>query len=218
MYNTSIIQKIPSATSLPNLQSATAIPEELRWCDSNCGTRTIVVYCNSGARAGVAIARLYDLGFGGDPDRTTIYNGQGIVQWTQAGYDVVTTASVVPPSGCHQNECSMACTNDPNFRKNKKDCAAFLQTNKHNKCLKKKQTVVVADSCPAICKKQLCKCEDRKKPIQVTHRNPTTKKKKKHLVTCAQIKNKGWCKKKNTSKTYKLRDICPVSCGTPCLN
>ena len=53
-----------------------------------------MVYCNSGSRAGMAIARLYDLGFGLDPEKTTIYNGQGIVQWTQAGYDVVSTASL----------------------------------------------------------------------------------------------------------------------------
>merc|ERR1719491_1690902 len=60
-------------------------------CDDQCAT--IVVYCNSGARATMAIQQMIDdLGYTG-----TIYNGQGIKQWVEAGYDLVDDSTSPPP-------------------------------------------------------------------------------------------------------------------------
>ena len=145
-----------------------------------------------------------------------VYSSGTCVQFPSTPSSVPTESPTESPTS--DSTTTSECTNDPDFRKNKKDCAAFLRKNTHTKCLRKKNTVVVADSCPTICKKQLCQCEDQKKPIRVTYRDPTTKKKKKRWVTCKQIKKKRWCKKKSTSKTYKLHHFCPVSCGTTCLN
>merc|ERR1711862_723100 len=54
----------------------------------------IVVYCRSGRRSGQAIDLLLDNGFEG-----TIHGGMGVSQWTNAGYELVTTDSV-PLTGC----------------------------------------------------------------------------------------------------------------------
>ena len=92
--------KIPDATWLPNLQEAVEIPVELTGC-RDCGTKTIVVYCKSGGRSAAAIEHLQSLG--GFED-VTVYNGMGVVQWTDAGYDLVSTDSATP-AGCNVDDC-----------------------------------------------------------------------------------------------------------------
>ncbi|CAJ1961509.1 unnamed protein product [Cylindrotheca closterium] len=59
---------------------------------TGCETCTIVVYCRSGGRALAALDHLIAAGFNG-----TLYNGQGTSQWTNAGYPLVTTDSMLPP-------------------------------------------------------------------------------------------------------------------------
>lgn len=100
---------IPDATWIPNLQLlADDIPTELVGC--KCGNKTIVVYCKSGGRSAAAIELLKKKGF--DGDGTTIYNGMGVVQWTDAGYDLVSTDSQ-SPVGCNE-ECPDEESNDNN--------------------------------------------------------------------------------------------------------
>ena len=114
-------------------------------------------------------------------------------------------------------KCLGACTNDPTFRKRGKDCDAYLHKKRDKRCTKKspgRKGLLVADSCPEICKKELCKCQDRTAAIPIKYMG------KKHKWTCNKIKKKGWCKKKNISKTHKLRNVCPVAClnESKCLN
>jgi len=112
------------------------------------------------------------------------------------------------------NENCVVCTNDPEFRVNKKNCELYLKKNKGKKCnfLKKKPPTLVANFCPAICKKELCTCEDRKGKIKLKVNG------RKKELTCDQIKKNDLCNKKNKDKTFVLKNICPVSCGTPCFN
>mmetsp|Transcript_25335 Transcript_25335/g.37879 ORF Transcript_25335/g.37879 Transcript_25335/m.37879 type:complete len:198 (-) Transcript_25335:198-791(-) len=77
---------IANATHVESLQLQTSIPDDILGCEGWC--RTIVVYCRSGSRAGVAIELMLESGFNG-----TIYNGQGVSQWTAAGYGLVNTES-----------------------------------------------------------------------------------------------------------------------------
>lgn len=51
---------------------------------------TVIVYCRSGRRAGVAKQILEDLGF------KHVFNAGGILQWQKAGYDLVVPASSSP--------------------------------------------------------------------------------------------------------------------------
>jgi hypothetical protein len=64
-------------------------PDDIIGC-KNC---SIAVYCNSGSRAGQAITILEQNGFTGP-----LYNGLGVVQWSNAGYELVSTPSFDP--GC----------------------------------------------------------------------------------------------------------------------
>mmetsp|Transcript_3738 Transcript_3738/g.4047 ORF Transcript_3738/g.4047 Transcript_3738/m.4047 type:complete len:227 (-) Transcript_3738:86-766(-) len=91
---------IPDATWLPNLQEAKEIPVEIMGC-RNCGNKTIVLYCKSGSRSAAAIEHIQSMG--GFED-VTVYNGMGVVQWTDAGFDLVSTDSS-PPSGCNVDDC-----------------------------------------------------------------------------------------------------------------
>lgn len=88
---------LPNATHIENLQFMTLppFPNEL---DNGCnsGDKIIVIYCRSGSRASAAIQNLLDAGFEG-----TLYNGQGVSQWTDAGFDLVSTESQTPL--CHSD-------------------------------------------------------------------------------------------------------------------
>ena len=79
---------IANATLVESSQLQASIPDDILGCKGWC--RMIVVYCRSGARAGVAIDLLLDSGFNG-----TLYNGQGVSQWTAAGYSLVSIESEV---------------------------------------------------------------------------------------------------------------------------
>jgi phage shock protein E len=68
-------------------------PADLAGCEY-CG---IIVYCQSGNRAGRALLKLEAAGF------QKLYNGQGTIQWEVENYDLVTKPSVAPE-----------CTIDPN--------------------------------------------------------------------------------------------------------
>lgn len=89
---------VPNATFVSSLQLETSIPQSLEDCNGAC--RTIVVYCRSGNRAATAANRLVESGFKG-----TIYNGLGVNQWTEAGYQLVNTSSVEPPCAADSNAC-----------------------------------------------------------------------------------------------------------------
>merc|ERR1719464_1335021 len=103
------------------------------------------------------------------------------------------------------------CTNDPDFKANGKDCELFLQKKKSNKCNTFKKGKLVSDSCPAICKEELCTCKDRSKKIKVPVKGKIKK------LSCTQIKNKGFCQKKDKNKKM-LFNLCPESCVAQCLN
>lgn len=69
----------------------------------NCKGCTVAVYCTSGVRARVAANKLVDQGYA-----TPIYNGQGVSQWTGAGFSLVTTApSISPP--CLDETTDVSC-------------------------------------------------------------------------------------------------------------
>ena len=80
---------IPNATLVESLSLQSTTPMKLQGCEGAC--RTIVVYCRTGARAGVAIDLMLANGFNG-----TIFNGRGTSQWVSAGYDLVNDDSVTP--------------------------------------------------------------------------------------------------------------------------
>ena len=88
---------IANATLVENLASYTnetadrtgGTPSALAGCE-HCN---IVVYCQSGSRAAAALQVLRAAGFVG-----RLYNGQGVSQWTAAGFLLETTPeSVTPP-------------------------------------------------------------------------------------------------------------------------
>lgn len=99
----------------------------------------------------------------------------------------------------------LRCKNDPKFKVNKKNCESYLKTKKSKKCNEFKNGMLVADSCPKICKKELCTCADRKKEIKVKVKG----KKKKN--SCARIKKNNLCEKKDVNQNV-LSNLCPVSC------
>jgi rhodanese-related sulfurtransferase len=64
---------------------------------AGCEYCDIIVYCQSGNRAGRALLKLEAAGF------QKLSNGQGTIQWVEQSYSLVTTPSV-----------ASACTTDPN--------------------------------------------------------------------------------------------------------
>ena len=83
---------LPGATHVPNLQTSIFPPfPDIIGGRCNQSTKKVVVYCRSGARAGVAIDRLIAAGY-----EPTLYNGRGTSQWTDAGYELVNAESVIP--------------------------------------------------------------------------------------------------------------------------
>ena len=75
---------IENATFIENLASDGTSPYPTLLGCEHC---TIVVYCQSGNRAGVAIQKLLDLGFKGE-----LLNGLGVSQFVNAGYTLVKTS------------------------------------------------------------------------------------------------------------------------------
>ena len=81
-----LVESLASYT--PNSDTSLGSPSDLAGCEY-CN---IIVYCRSGVRAAAAIEILRTEGFQGK-----LWNGLGVSQWVDAGYDLVTTESVVPP-------------------------------------------------------------------------------------------------------------------------
>lgn len=73
-------------TLMSNSPDKVATLQELNiW---NCRSCQVAVYCRSGARARTALNHLVSAGFDGN-----LYNGLGVSQWTDAGYELVTDDS-----------------------------------------------------------------------------------------------------------------------------
>jgi rhodanese-related sulfurtransferase len=82
--NSTLVESLADAGSASEI----SVPADLAGCEK-C---SIIVYCRSGRRADVAIQILAAAGF------EDLYDGAGINQWTEAGYDLETsTSSTVPP-------------------------------------------------------------------------------------------------------------------------
>lgn len=84
---------IENATLIESLASfgtsdQVTTPQDLAGCEY-CN---LVIYCNSGNRAGRALKLLREHGFYG-----RLYNGLGIVQWKAAGYTLVTHGNSFDP-------------------------------------------------------------------------------------------------------------------------
>ena len=102
---------LPNATLLDSLAlfnttGQVATPDDLPGCEGSC---VILVYCRSGSRAAEASRILEEHGFA-----VPVYNGLGVNQWTAAGYDLVNTASTVPPcqgSNASDYVCAAGMTN-----------------------------------------------------------------------------------------------------------
>jgi rhodanese-related sulfurtransferase len=89
---------IEGAFFLENLGDAGTASEITNLEDlAGCEYCKIIVYCQTGNRAGRALLKLEAAGF------QNLSNGQGTVQWQTQGYNLVTTPSVAPE-----------CTTDPN--------------------------------------------------------------------------------------------------------
>jgi rhodanese-related sulfurtransferase len=89
---------IEGAFFLENLGDAGSASEISSLEDlAGCEYCEIIVYCQSGNRAGRALLKLEAAGF------QNLSNGQGTIQWQTQGYNLVTTPSVAPE-----------CTTDPN--------------------------------------------------------------------------------------------------------
>jgi rhodanese-related sulfurtransferase len=88
---------ILGATLVISLDSDITQAQELKGCEY-C---EIIVYCRTGNRASKAIKKLKAAGFKG-----TLYNGQGVSQWQEAGYGLVTNVpSVVAPCITDDDVC-----------------------------------------------------------------------------------------------------------------
>ena len=72
-------------------------------CQKSCAN--IVVYCKSGRRSGEAIEKLRAMGFEG-----TLWNGMGVVQWTEdGGFDLATASDSMGQPVCATNDiCPIA--------------------------------------------------------------------------------------------------------------
>lgn len=83
---------IPGATYIDGLSRMSLPPfPELLQEGCNNPEKVIVIYCYSGGRAGSVIQKLIDAGY-----QATLINGQGVSQWTNAGYGLVTSNSTNP--------------------------------------------------------------------------------------------------------------------------
>jgi len=67
---------------------------------AGCAQCNVLAYCRSGVRSKEAAGILEAAGY------TSVFDGQGINQWTGAGYSLVFTASAMPP--CHSSACGAA--------------------------------------------------------------------------------------------------------------
>mmetsp|Transcript_26516 Transcript_26516/g.59416 ORF Transcript_26516/g.59416 Transcript_26516/m.59416 type:complete len:192 (+) Transcript_26516:266-841(+) len=95
---------LPNATKMFRLGSSGVDPTTIMGCrDKNC---TMAVYCTVGVRAGRAITRLVDE-YGFRP--SSLYNGGGIRQWKDAGFELVDSPEVVPRCDEPGYECG-ACS------------------------------------------------------------------------------------------------------------
>eukprot|EP00531_Pseudo-nitzschia_arenysensis_P013677 CAMPEP_0116117640 /NCGR_PEP_ID=MMETSP0329-20121206/1678_1 /TAXON_ID=697910 /ORGANISM="Pseudo-nitzschia arenysensis, Strain B593" /LENGTH=198 /DNA_ID=CAMNT_0003611213 /DNA_START=272 /DNA_END=865 /DNA_ORIENTATION=+ len=79
--------------------------DELYSCNSSCST--IVVYCKSGGAAAQGIEKLIAMGFEG-----TILNGQGVSQWTDAGFALTAEDDSVEPVCATTDICALGATAD----------------------------------------------------------------------------------------------------------
>ncbi|KAG7362502.1 rhodanese-like domain containing protein [Nitzschia inconspicua] len=78
-------------------QNGVELPPELLDCQMGC---SIVVYCRTGNRAGVAIERMIsEFGF----DTNNLFNGLGVSQWTEAGYPLDFSTESTDPN-CSQRD------------------------------------------------------------------------------------------------------------------
>eukprot|EP00934_Nitzschia_sp_Nitz4_P004174 Nitzschia sp. Nitz4//scaffold249_size28687//25899//26549//NITZ4_008120-RA/size28687-processed-gene-0.12-mRNA-1//1//CDS//3329544026//4164//frame0 len=93
---------IMNATFVENL-AGSGSADSILGCDS-C---IMAVYCRTGGRAGQAISRLINE-FGFDSDN--LYNGLGVSQWTNAGYELVVTESVLAPCQEEAGVCGYNCS------------------------------------------------------------------------------------------------------------
>ena len=83
---------VENATLLDSLQNANTAEEIATTADlEGCDQCPIVVYCRSGSRAAAALEKLELAGFQGP-----LYNGLGVNQWIEAGFELVMTDSVDP--------------------------------------------------------------------------------------------------------------------------
>ena len=84
---------IINATLMDSLQNADTADEIATIADLNgCQNCPLLVYCRSGSRAAQALQKLELAGFQGP-----LYNGLGVNQWQEAGYELVDTLSLKPP-------------------------------------------------------------------------------------------------------------------------
>ena len=108
---------VVNATHIAGLQdiSGDVVPSQVMGCTA-CN---IALYCHSGVRSKQAADKLASLGFTGG-----LYDGQGIVQWQQAGYKLVDTPSRDDP-GCAQapGTCSWQLASAPSYPPNVPDAA-----------------------------------------------------------------------------------------------
>ena len=90
---------IEGATFVENLASTGSPHPALTGCE-DC---SMIIYCRSGNRAGVAIDKLIAAGFSGK-----LVNGLGVSQYTEAGFTLVNTAeSAVPNCKTNSGICQM---------------------------------------------------------------------------------------------------------------
>ena len=89
--------------SLNRYQSSSEVstPADLAGCEY-CD---LALYCTSGGRAQTSIGILQEAGFKG-----TLYNGLGVSQWTNAGFELVASAESVTPSCTVDASSSPQCT------------------------------------------------------------------------------------------------------------
>jgi len=96
------------------------------------------------------------------------------------------------------------CIDDPDVRLKGKTCKKYLAKKRNRKCKQTIKDVLVADSCPSLCKNFCRPCKNKSGKIKLVNSKKT--------FNCKKIKKKKLCDSR-TKAGQSAEEVCPVSCS-----